>query len=428
MHKRLVIINLTVLLLFAYQAAAQKQLNSPYSRFNIGALEPQGSFKSRGMGGIGTAMRDNNSIFYMNPASYSSLDTNSFSFDFGFDFGLNVLKEGNNSYSSNDMNFNHLIMGFPLAKGWGFAMGIMPVSYGFYNISEDIQEGDTDYNPLTGPFTSYHKGKGGLSNFFAGTGVNITKNLSLGINTTIMFGTLERSYTLQFTDLDNYYHNSTNEKMQVRGINFDYGLQYMRKLKDSYFINAGLSLTSSKTYKSNYDYIAVRTSAYNSVDTVEYTTDNSTSVFLPATYRAGIVFGKTNKFTTGFDFTYGQWSNAKIPGYGGYAANIKTIAWGLELIPEKFSNFSLLKRFEYRVGAHYGDNYLVINGEQVKEYGASFGIGLPLRRTNSRANLFIDYTRRAGSAAAGLHDERILTIGGSLNIYDGLWFIQRKYN
>lgn len=427
MHKRLVIINLFVLLLFAYQAAAQKQLNSPYSRFNIGALEPQGSYKSRGMGGIGTAMRDNNSIFYVNPASYSSLDTNSFSFDFGFDFGLNVLKEGENKYTSNDMNFNHLVMGFPLAKGWGFAMGIMPVSHGYYNISEDIAEGDAGYEALTGPYTTYHKGKGGLSNFFAGTGINISKNFSLGINTTIMFGTLERSYTLQFTDLDNYYHNSTNEKLQLRGLNFDYGIQYRGKLKNDYFIQAGLSLTSSKTYKSNYNYIAVRTSAYNSVDTIEYTSGSSTPVFLPGTYHAGIAFGKKDKFTTGFDLTIAEWGKADIPGYDGYAANIKTYSWGLEIVPEKYSNFSLLKRLEYRLGAHYGDNYLVINGAQVKEYGATLGIGLPLRRTNTRANLFIDYTRRTGSAAAGLHDERILTIGGSLNIYD-MWFIQRKYN
>jgi len=427
MHKRLVVLNILVLLSLGYQAAAQKQLNSPYSRFNIGALEPQGSYKSRGMGGIGTALRDNNSIFYMNPASYSSLDTNSFTFDFGFDWGLNVLKENDNRYTSNDMNFNHLIMGFPVAKGWGFALGIMPVSYGFYNISEDVTEGDADYDPLTGPYTTIHKGEGGLSNFFAGTGVNITKNFSLGINTTIMFGTLERKYSLQFADLDNYYHNSANEKIQVRGINFDYGIHYRGKLKNDYFLQAGFSLTSSKTYKSNYDYIAVRTSAYNSVDTIDYISESTTPVFLPGTYRAGIAFGKKNKFTTGFDFTYAEWSKSEIPGYSGYAANIKTYGWGLELIPEKYSNFSLLKRLEYRLGAHYGDNYLVVHDEQVKEYGASFGIGLPIRRTHTRANLFVDYTRRTGSAAAGLHDERIITIGGSLNIYD-IWFIQRKYN
>lgn len=427
MHKKPIILNLLVLIFFTFQVAAQKQLNSPYSRFNIGSLEPLGSYKSRAMGGIGTALRDNNSIFYMNPASYSSLDTNSFSFDFGFDFGLNMLKDNDNRYTSNDLNFNHLIMGFPISRGLGVAFGIMPVSNGYYNIAQDVQEGDADYDPLTGPYNTYHKGKGGLSNFFAGTGINVNKNFSLGMNMTLMFGTLERSYTLQFNDLDNYYHNSANEKMQVRGINLDYGLQYRGKIKENYFIQAGFSLTSGKTYKSNYNYIAVRTSAYNVSDTVDYISDKSRPVFLPGSYRAGIVFGKTNKFTTGFDFIATQWSKSVIPGYTGYAANIKTYSWGIEFIPEKYSNFSLLKRLEYRAGAHYGDNYLIIRGEQLKEYGATFGIGLPMRRTNTRANLFIDYTKRSGSADAGLHDETIITIGGSLNIYD-MWFLQRKYN
>ena len=427
MFKRLIISNLILFFSFYYTATAQKQINSPYSRFNIGALESQGSFKSRGMGGLGIGMRDNSSIFYQNPASYSSLDTNSFSFDFGFDFGLNVLKEGESRYTSNDMNFNHLIMGFPIARGWGIATGIVPVSYGYYNISESVAEGDANYDPMTGPYSIYHTGKGGLSNFFMGTGVNITKNFSLGLNMNVMFGILERNYSLQFSDITTYYHDGASEKMQVHGINFDYGIQYRANLKNDYFLNAGLSVTAGKTYKSNYDYIAVRTSAYNSVDTIEYTSENDAPVYLPVSYKAGFSFGKKNKFTTGFDFISSKWSKAEIPGYSGYSADTRTYIWGLEIVPEKYSNFSLLKRLEYRVGAHMGDNYLIIKGEQIKEMGASFGIGLPLRRTLSRVNLYIDYTKKSGAEAAGLHTERIMTIGGSLNFYD-FWFIQRKYN
>jgi hypothetical protein len=427
MFKRLIISNLIVLLSLFYTATAQKQINSPYARFNIGALEPQGSFKSRAMGGIGVGMRDHNSIFYMNPASYSSLDTNSFTFDFGFDFGLNVLKEGDARYTSNDMNFNHLVMGFPVARGWGIATGVVPVSYGYYNISKQVNEGDSDYDPITGPYTEIHNGKGGLSNFFIGTGGNITKNFSLGINMNIMFGVLERNYSLEFSDLATYYYNSASEKMQVHGINFDYGLQYRANLKNDYFLNAGFSITSGNTYKSNYDYIAVRTSAYNSVDTLEYTSQKDAPVYLPASYKAGISFGKKNVFTTGFDFISSKWSQAEIPGYDGYAADTRTFMWGLEIIPEKYSNYSLIKRLEYRFGAHMGDNYLIIRGEQIREIGASFGIGLPIRKTLSRANLFVDYTKKTGAESAGLHTERILTIGGSLNFYD-FWFIKRKYD
>ena len=427
MHKRLIIINLIILLSFYFTATAQKQINSPYARFNIGALEPQGSFKSRGMGGIGTGMRDNTSIYQINPASYSSLDTNSFTFDFGFDFGLSVLREGENRYTSNDMNFNHLFMGFPIKKGWGIATGIAPVSYGFYNITDEVLEGDSNYDPLTGAYSEFHAGKGGLSNYFLGTGVNITRNFSAGINMTIMFGVLERNYSLQFEDVENFYHNSSSEKIRVRGINFDYGIQYMAKISDDYFLNAGIAITSGKTYKSDYDNVVIRTSAYNAVDTVAYTSEKSTPVYLPGNYKIGISFGKLNKFTTGFDYIAADWSKSEIPGYSGYAADTRTFRWGLEVIPDKYANFSFIKRMEYRFGAHIGDNYLIVNGEQVKEMGASFGIGIPMIRSLSRATLFVDYTMKNGSEASGLHNERLITIGGSLNIYD-FWFIKRKYN
>ncbi len=47
------------------------------------------------------------------------------------------------------MNFDHLIMGFPLAKGWGVAIGIVPYSNGYYKLTESVHEDtDPDYDPL----------------------------------------------------------------------------------------------------------------------------------------------------------------------------------------------------------------------------------------------------------------------------------------
>ena len=97
--------------------------------------------------------------------------------------------------------------------------------------------------------------------------------------------------------------------------------------------------------------------------------------------RFGISFGKKNKFTTGLDFVTTKWSASKIPGSTGYAADTRSLLFGAEYIPDKFSNYSFINRIEYRIGGHIGDNYLIINGEQIKEYGASIGIGIPMRRT-----------------------------------------------
>jgi hypothetical protein len=418
------------ILLFSitFTALSQKIVNTPFSRFNIGSLDQIGSFRSIGMGGIGTAMRDNSSIFFSNPASYSSLDTISFVFDFGLDYSMSYLSDSASKHSSDDINFDHLLMGFPLAKGWGVALGVTPLSSGYYRISDPSSVN----NPSSEDYYSTHSGTGGLSNFFIGTGKNINKHISVGVNMTVLFGRLERYDSIQFLDYD-VFSNVKTEKLQLGGVNLEYGIQYTTTLKNNYFLNAGISIRSGKNYNSNYEHFLYKYTSYGTRDTVSYDSDRSSKSYLPGSFSLGIAFGKKNKFTTGLDYISTKWSKASIPGSSGYAADTKSLLFGAELIPDKTSNYSLLKRVEYRLGAHYGDNYLVINGEQLKEYGVSVGVGVPLSRSFSdirsfsKINLFIDYTKKSGSAGSILPVENYFTMGVSLNIYD-IWFMKRKYD
>jgi hypothetical protein len=245
----------------------------------------------------------------------------------------------------------------------------------------------------------------------------------------LLLGQVNRTNEFVFIDDDDYlntFHNNSTEKLHLGGINFDYGMQYTASLKNDYFLNAGVSLTSGKNFNSKYEHLAYKYTAFSTIDTILYISDNSTKAFIPGTLKLGISFGKKNKFTTGIDFISTKWSKSKIPGSVGYAADTRSILFGAEYIPDKFSNYSYLKRVEYRIGGHIEDNYLIINGEQVKEYGASVGIGLPMRIL-SKTNLFFDFTRKSGSAINNLHTENYYTMGISLNLYD-FWFRKRKYD
>jgi len=371
-------------------------------------------------------MRDNNSIYFHNPASYSSIDTNSFVFDFGIDYSMNILSDGESKYFSDDVNFDHLLMGFPVIKGLGVAIGLVPLSNGYYKISQSVKEGDPDYDPISGGYTSYHGGEGGFTNLFAGTGINLTKNISAGINMSILFGQVKRINQFRFDDYDRMFHNNTTEQLQVSGINFDYGVQYNAFLKNDLFITAGFSFTSGKNFKSTYENISYVFSSYGSKDTLSYTSDNSSKVFLPGSFRTGLTFGKKNKLVAGADYISTKWSDAKIPGQIGFLADTKSWLFGVEFIPEKYSNFNYIKRIEYRLGVRLVDNYLVINGEQIKESGITAGAGIPLKRTLSKINVFMDFTRKKGSFENNLHIENYFTVGASLSLYD-FWFIKRKY-
>jgi hypothetical protein len=424
MQNKLLIVTCISFFSFAFTASGQKNIDSPYSRFNLGTLQPEGSFRSLGMGSVGTAIRDNSSIYFSNPASYSSLDTISFIFDFGFDYGSNFISDGISKFSSNDMNFHHLILGFPLAKGWGFAAGIVPISSGYYQISQTVTSTDPGYDPTI-------DGDGGITKFFFGSGFKLGKNFSVGANLSFLSGQIKRDNSSIFSDFYNVFNNNSEEKLILGGINFDYGIQYTASFKNNYFLNLGTSITSGNNYNSKYSQLSLKYTAYNVTDTISYTPNNSTKTFIPATYRFGISFGKKNKFTTGLDYVTTKWSTSKIPGSSGYAADTKELRFGAEFIPDKFSNYSYISRIEYRIGGHIGDNYLIINGEQLKEYGASIGFGLPLPiiqgNPYSKMNLYIDYTKQYASPANNLHPEGFLTMGISLNLYDW-WFVKKKYD
>jgi hypothetical protein len=408
-------------------ATGQKLVNSPYARFNIGTLEPAGSFRSLGMGGTGVSFRDNSSIYFSNPASYSSIDTISFVFDFGLDYSINKLSDGVSDFSSDDMNFDHLMIGFPFTKGWGFAAGLIPYSNGYYKMSESILEGDPDYDPVTGAYSSFHMGEGSFASFFAGTGITFLKNFSAGVNLKILFGQIKRTNQVIFDEYEDVFHFSNTEKLQINGVNFDYGVQYTASFKNNYFINAGFSITPGKYYNCDYLNISYLFNSYSSADTLSYITDADNKAYLPGSVRMGLSAGRKNKLVAGIDYISTKWSEADILGADGYMADTRSFLFGVEFIPDKYSNFNFLKRVEYRAGGHIEDNYLIINNEQIKEFGFTAGLGIPLRRTLSKANLFFDFTRKSGTLENDLHREDYFTLGVSLNLYD-FWFMKRKYD
>jgi hypothetical protein len=432
MQNRLEKVFIIVLFMLPAVLLGQKQINTPYSRFNIGTLVPLGSFRSLAMGGTGVAMRDNNSISFVNPASYSSIDTTSFIMDFGADYSFSKLNDATNKYHSDDMNFGHLLIGFPLARKFGLAAGLVPVSNGYYSVQEVIKEGDSNYNPVAGQITTTHQGDGNLANFFVGTGLNLTKNLSAGVNISILFGELDRINQFEFTDA-NVFNQYNLEKLKVKGINLDYGLQYNINIDKDYFLTAGVSYTAARNYSSEYIRFSERATSYSatvySPDTLYYVSSSAKdSTRLPSTLRAGISFGKKDKFTIGLDYVATDWSKALVQGSPkGFLADTRSYMLGIEYIPEKYSNDSFLKRMKYRAGGHISDNYLVLNGSRIKEYGASCGFGMQMKSNSlSEATFYFDFTKRSGNIAKGLYNENFYTIGLSLNLYD-FWFIKRKF-
>jgi hypothetical protein len=414
------------------QLSGQKFVNSPYSRFNLGMLESTASFRSAAMGGLSAALRDNSSISYGNAASYSSLDTNSFVFDVGADYAAAILKNANSSHFSDDYNFDHIIVAFPVRKNWGLAAGIIPFSNGYYSIAQTLAPGIAGYDEVAGSVTIQNRGTGGITKAFIGTGVQLFNNFSAGMNMNVLFGEINRVNAYYYISDPTLFNTRLEENLTLSGINFDWGVQYTVRLDKNRFFNFGLSHAFGGNMSSDYSSISIREHALYahpsfSPDTVSSVNITDGRIVLPQTLTAAVTFGIDHKLNAGIEYSKTSWDKASVYGANGYLAGIQSLRAGVEFIPDRFSFNQFHKRMEYRLGAHMSDNYLVVNGEQIKEFGITFGVGLPMKRSWSKLNMFFDYTSRGGSLSNGLHRENILSVGISLNLYD-YWFLKAKYD
>ncbi len=430
MHKLYTILLLATFFLCSNTLTGQKMVNSPYSRFGPGVIEQQGLFKTRSMGGAAIGLRDPVTINYLNPASYSSIDTNSFVFDFGIEYQANFLGSSNSSHFSDDYSFHHLAMAFPVTKWLGFATGIVPYSNGYYNLETTVSEGDPGYDPVIGEYRDAHKGTGSYNTYFAGLGISPVKNLSLGVNFTYLFGNIERDNLYAFTGDNNQFSNLSTEDIRLYGYNLEYGLQYITHFNNDYFASIGASYTAKKSYNSEYNKLSTKYSPYQeseySTDTLDYISDKEGSIEMPEKMGVGISFGKKDLFLITADYTKTQWDDISFTGYEDNLTNSSSIRAGIQFIPDIDANYNYLNRVEYRLGGHISDSHLMVNGEQLKEFGITFGAGLPMNRSKSRVNLHIGYLNRKGSSGNGLHTENLISVGLSLDLYD-YWFFKQKY-
>ena len=99
---------------------------------------------------------------------------------------------------------------------------------------------------------------------------------------------------------------------------------------------------------------------------------------------------------------------------------------GLEITPnpEAFRGFH--KRIHYRLGGHYENSYLKLQGEQLQDYGIGFGVGLPFRNTKTSFNFAVDMGRR-GTLNNNLIEENYTFFSFSVTLHD-FWFLQRKFD
>jgi hypothetical protein len=421
---------IALFLMLAVPVLPQTNTDSPYSRFGVGMISPPGFERSRAMGGIGLALRDPNYINYLNPASYSARDTMSFIFDFGLTGHYTYTQSSKLNESFYGANFDHLALSFPMTKWWAASVGVRPYSKVGYSIIEE------DYDPNIGFIDYVYSGNGGLSQLYLGTALKIFKGFSIGANFKYIFGSIDLKRTVSFPGVDYLSRTEVESRTIVNDFLIELGLQYTQRLGDKSDLTLGVIL-DNKSRISAENRVSKRNTFAGTPNKINDSTqispafileESSTkgNIVIPFNIGVGLIYRFNDQWLIGFDYYQQDWTNTTFFASDEPLTNSNHIHGGAEYIPDRTAQKGYHKHIAYRVGGYFENSYLQLQDEQLKDYGISFGVGLPKKNSRSTFNFALQAGRR-GTLENNLIRENYMFLSFSVTLYD-FWFIKRKYD
>ncbi|MFH6767909.1 hypothetical protein V8G56_04100 [Gaetbulibacter aquiaggeris] len=437
MIKKLVLVFVAFITIQSY---AQQGTASPYSFYGIGSLKFKGTVENRSMGRL-SIYNDSIHINLRNPASYASENLTSPGFNgesrpvkytVGGGFSNLNFKSETSSAKASSSTFNYLALSIPVGK-FGVGFSLLPqtaVGYKLENLNDD------------GDLINQYKGEGGLNKVNIGIGYLLAKGLSIGVDANYNFGNIQNNIVEYSYDADGLilqYQSKEGNRSDLSGINFNLGLSYKTKLNDKLELISGLTYAPESNLASNNQRI-ISTITINPSTGSEFLVNSfeadldaqglkRTDLTMPSKLSFGAGIGKPRSWFVGAEYTAENTSKFYNPLYSSLTTKYEdayNISLGGFFIPRYNSFNSYYKRIVYRAGLHYENTGLNINNESIKEFGISFGLGLPVGTLFSNANLGFEIGQR-GTTNNNLIQENFVNFQLSLSLNDR-WFQKRKYD
>jgi hypothetical protein len=404
---------------------AQANISSPYSRFGVGELWQENySVTLSAMGNVGLAIRSDNYLNIKNPASYVGFDSTSFLFDISAIGMFTTLKTTEISQDADYASLGYILFGTPVTKWWRASFGLIPYSNVGYKVIED-----RDITNI-GKTRFIYEGSGGLNQFHLGNGFRITENLSFGVNASYVWGMIYKRRRVTFPDSLAMLSTRIDNVDHISDFMFDFGLQYFRPLKNGLELGTGLVFQPGVDLNATRKYVGVNYfSGGDNIelarDTVAYDPSQKGALKFPLGIGGGVSLRKSNNFLVSMDVSWRNWKEYEAFGRSDSLQNSLSINLGGEFIPKHNSITSYWHRVRYRLGFRYENTYLHINNHPIKEFGISFGLGFPFRRSKSMLNFAFEFGNK-GTLENDLVQENFFKFTFGLSIYER-WFVKNKY-
>ena len=434
MIKKLLVVFVLVL---ATQMYAQEGAVSPYSFYGIGSLKFKGTVENRSMGGIGV-YNDSTHVNLQNPATYADKNMLLYNnesrpviFTVGGSSKSVNLESNNSSAKTSTQSFDYLAISIPVGK-FGVGFGLLPftsVGYSLDNFDE------------FGRLSDRYVGTGGVNKTYLSLAYPATEDLSFGITGEYNFGNIKNS-TVQFpfdsSGAAIEYKSKESNRSDLSGMSFNFGAHYHK------IINDDLELQASTTFAPQANLTSINVRSFSTIlldtsnrelvlNTIESNLEarnlDETKLVLPRSFSLGAGIGQPRKWFAGVDYKNQNVSSFSNPLYNYENTtfeNATSLSLGGFYIPKYNSFSSYFKRVVYRAGMRFEKTGLKINNESIREFGISFGLGLPVGATYSNANIGVEFGNR-GTTDNNLIIVNFINLQFSLSLNDR-WFQKSKYD
>lgn len=405
---------------------------SPYSFFGIGESNQQISVASAGMGGISIALNRTHELNFANPALLSNVQYTLF--DVGVKTQFLTLEDASQTQNSSYTSLSYLSAGFPITKKIGFMVGLQPNSNVGYNIAQEIYNTDGEVIEA-----NLFNGNGGTNRFFMGVGFQAWKGFSIGAESEFIFGSIENNVINQRaeTQLHTRYRNNS----QINGVGFKLGGAYQAEIKKGLELNIESSVKLANKLQTDgeevfYTFLYSTYGTESPQDTLFNNESVKGKISRPLAFHSGIGIGNPEIWYAGIEynmqnaleFDTALMNNSKIK-----YTNRSQIALGGYYLPKKNSISSYWHRVIYRAGFRFEKPGITLDVDgptnsftEMKDFGISFGLGLPVGNQLTRFNVSVEYGKR-GEITQGLIQENYVNLRLGLNLAEK-WFQKSKIN
>ncbi len=401
---------------------------SPFTTYGIGS--PYGNALIHNQGsGLGISQPQ---FWYLNNQNPALLVFNSFSvFQVGMVGESRTISGETTNERNVGGNLNYIAMAFPIkVSKWTTSVGLMP----FTDVNFSFQYPDfvrDQGGAIVDTLITSETGAGGLTQLYWSNGVRLTRDMSVGLKSTYIFGPISNVYSNFLPPSSGQsepYIVNIEDKTNITGFTFGLGFSFS---KDSLGRNNNkrLSVGALYNFRSTLNAV-VRNKIFRTTlagDTIErYNIENNNGkITLPESFSFGISYGKGINWSIGTEFSYQDWASFKSVSSDdeGLGKSWRTAIGGeYTMDPSAVENY--LKRITFRLGGSWEQYPFLANNTKVQDLGINFGFSLPAGRSSMDFALKVG---KRGNKAENILEENYFKVYFGITFNDQ-WFIKRKFD